>query len=285
MKRIIYSIIKIALPENIIGDRVYFIIMFFVAHRRIPSRKSKLINDYLFYMKFDMKLFDILRQVTSDKFLVKDYINKNTNKLYSIETVDYISDGNDLNKIYYDFDVVLKPSHLSGSIIHLAKNEKLNSEQIKSLKKDLKRNLYNENREHNYRYLRPSIVIEPLLDNIDAMIDYKFFVYNNVVKFIQVDVARFKSHKRSIYLPDWTLTDIEYNYETADVLPRPDLLTEMLQVAQIVSMNFEFIRVDFYNIGRKLYIGELTHCPEQAHGRFRSIDEERKLSQIFFSAP
>ena len=51
-----------------------------------------------------------------------------------------------------------------------------------------------------------------------------------------------------------------YN-EIEDIPPRPMCLDEMLYYSRMMSSPFPFVRVDFYNVGDKLYFGELTFSP------------------------
>ena len=56
----------------------------------------------------------------------------------------------------------------------------------------------------------------------------------------------------------------------------------MIKVAQLLSEPFDFVRVDFFIVGTEFFVGELTHCPESAHGRFKDLQSEKLFSEILF---
>ena len=49
-----------------------------------------------------------------------------------------------------------------------------------------------------------------------------------------------------------------------------------------IAQHFDLVRVDLYRRGDKIYVGELTHCHNQAHGRFETIEQEEAFSRILF---
>ena len=67
----------------------------------------------------------------------------------------------------------------------------------------------------------------------------------------------------------FTFTDASYNrllwetgYHAGGKLPsKPASFEEMLRYAREISAPFPFVRVDFYDIHGKLYVGELTFSP------------------------
>lgn len=91
--------------------------------------------------------------------------------------------------------------------------------------------------------------------------DYKFFVFNGIPAMIQVDSSRFSGHHRRLYSPDWRPLENRNVYPLGPVSPKPDTLETMLKLAAKVGETFDFIRVDFYDVGGKVYFGEITPYP------------------------
>ena len=121
-------------------------------------------------------------------------------------------------------------------------------------------------REWAYGRLDTGIVVEKLLvnhDNPEAGInDYKFFCYNGHAKFIIVDVDRYIEHKRNFYDRDWNDLHITSDCDAIDrEIERPENLEEMLNVAEKLSEDFPYVRVDLYSVDGKVYFGELTFYP------------------------
>ena len=42
----------------------------------------------------------------------------------------------------------------------------------------------------------------------------------------------------------------------------------MLEIVKKLSEDFEYVRVDLYNIDGKIYVGELTFCESSGFGKF-----------------
>lgn len=110
------------------------------------------------------------------------------------------------------------------------------------------------------------IVVEKLLinkENPEAGInDYKFFCYNGHAKYIVVDVDRYIGHKRNFYDRDWNDLHVTSDCEAIDrKIEKPENLDEMLAVAEKLSEDFPYVRVDLYSVDGKVYFGELTFYP------------------------
>jgi len=62
---------------------------------------------------------------------------------------------------------------------------------------------------------------------------------------------------------------------------KPDNFDAMLRVARDISVDFDFVRVDLYSVGDKVYFGELTCTPHQGYGRIDDPDEQRMLDDMW----
>ena len=61
------------------------------------------------------------------------------------------------------------------------------------------------------------------------------------------------------YTTEWEWIPVKQHYPNAgDVLPKPDFLNEMLEIAKTLSEGFPHVRVDLYVEFGKIYFGELT---------------------------
>jgi hypothetical protein len=98
--------------------------------------------------------------------------------------------------------------------------------------------------------------------------DYKFYVIGGAVRFIQVDRGRFAAHTRNLYDTGWRLLEERLTLENHPADPRPPRLQEMIDLTQRLAEPFEFLRVDWYVVGERIYIGELTNYPGAGFERF-----------------
>lgn len=271
-------------PHRPLGDRFFLFIIFVYAHKRIPRRSSKLLNDYLYFLKSSSEILDIIRQYTSDKILVKKFVAERCGEQITLPTLDTFYDINEIDVSALSVPCVLKPAHSSGTVVFVgADREGLAEEDRKKLQASLETCPYTTAREANYKHLRRRIVCEPMLPNGEATKDYKIFCYRGEPKAIQVDSDRHADHKRNLYTTEWEPIYISYNFPIGEWEPAPDILSQILHVSRKLSTDFEFVRVDFFIDQDKFYVVEITHCPESAHGRFESHESEQYFSSLIFS--
>jgi TupA-like ATPgrasp len=109
--------------------------------------------------------------------------------------------------------------------------------------------------------------------------DYKFFMFNGVESFIEVDIGRFKDHKRNMYDASWNRVDFVLRVKPGRDVKKPDNLNEMLSIARKLSEGFSFVRVDLYTIGNRIYFGELTFNPGDASLPFRPVSYDYILGE------
>ena len=93
--------------------------------------------------------------------------------------------------------------------------------------------------------------------------DYKFLVFGGRVGIVQVDTGRSgRRHQRRLYTPDWRPLDVvEPHMAAAPVTPPPVGLPVMTRVAEELGREFDFIRVDLYDVDGTVWFGELTPYP------------------------
>lgn len=282
-RKIIRRILK-HLPQAPLFDRLHNLIFFVYSNHRLPKKEGKLFNDYLYFLKNSQDITDIYRQVTSDKILVKDYVASKIGANYTPKTYGIYSsvDEVDLNKI--EFSCVLKPAHGNGSVIFCsADKQSLTGSERETLQAALKTSPYLTQRERNYMHLRKRLICEEMLPAGKYIKDYKVFCYNGVAKAIQVNSGRQSTTTMNIYDRNWVPIDIYYNSVRGSWEDKPKNFDELLTFAEILSNDFEFVRVDFFLSGNRIFVGELTHLPNSTHGKFGCIDDEKKFSNIIFS--
>lgn len=72
----------------------------------------------------------------------------------------------------------------------------------------------------------------------------------------------FNRPRRNFYSLNWELLPIQINYSAhSQPVERPDQLTEMIEIAKILSSDFLLVRVDLYQIADRALFGESTLTP------------------------
>lgn len=267
------------LPQNRTFDYLVSLLIFVRAHKRLPKVKGGLFNDSLFYLKTTDEILDPLRVYISDKEFVKNYVWKKLGDAYNVPTLGVVHSLKEA--LSYDFPdhCVIKPTHMSGPVIFREHGSAIDYALIE---KWFATNYYLWGREANYRFLKPKLIIEPYIFGKSGVEDYKFFCVNGKPCVIQVDIARHGAHTRNFHAPDWKELPFSATFPRGEPAKRPDNLDEMLEVAAILSKDFNMIRVDLYSDNKTILVGELTNCPGNATMRFIPEGSEKMMTSLLF---
>ena len=121
--------------------------------------------------------------------------------------------------------------------------------------------------EWHYEKIKPRIIIEEYLSDGEHFVpmDYKLFCFNGLdagdVGCIAVDLGRYIDHRRNIYDADFCfLKNVSFNFkqDTETKIVPPKMYTQMREIAHTLAKPFPHVRVDFFVVGERFYIGELT---------------------------
>lgn len=181
---------------------------------------------------------------------------------------------------------VIKTTHGGGgnNVVICHNKEELDFEDLKE-KLSFKEDKVADNgggREWSYYGLKTGIVVEELLVNQEnpqaGVNDYKIFCYNGHAKYIIVDVDRYIGHKRNFYDRNWNNLHVTSDCPGCDrIIEKPENFDQMLAIAEKLSEEFPYVRVDLYNVNGKIYFGELTFYPWSGYTNF----EPDKFDFIF----
>lgn len=140
---------------------------------------------------------------------------------------------------------------------------------IKSLRKQfnkwLKINYGKKTCERHYSSIKPRIIIEKYLGELDSLpTEYKIHCFNGKARSLYVVTGRGKDIRYNNYYIDWTPFDgSQFNgwKKTDYPLNKPENFEEAVKIAEKLSDEFPFVRVDVYIIENKIYISEMTFTP------------------------
>ncbi len=131
------------------------------------------------------------------------------------------------------------------------------------------------------------IIIEELLEddrNADGSIDdYKFMCFNGKFKCLWIDKGRYSDHHRGFW--DENLKFLKGVYSDHDTFDNPPLLPanidEMVKIAEKLSEDFPYARVDLYNIKERIVFGEITFYPWSGYVKFTPDAFDYQLGAFF----
>ena len=138
-------------------------------------------------------------------------------------------------------------------------------ETRKQFNKWLKTNYGKKTIELHYSPIKPRIIIEKYIGELDDLpVEYKIHVFNGVAKSLYVVTGRGKDIRYNNYYIDWKPFDgSQFNgwKKTDYELEKPQNWGEMVKIAEKIGEKFPFVRVDLYNINGKIYFSEMTFTP------------------------
>ena len=142
----------------------------------------------------------------------------------------------------------------------------------------------NSGREWAYGPGKHRVIIEEFLKDNESgeLPDYKFMCFNGVVKYVVYDCERFIDHKRAIYDRDWNYIDVETDCkEKENSVPKPEGFEKMRTIAETLSKEFPYVRVDLYWANGKVYFGEMTFYPWSGYVQFTPDEFDFTLGKEF----
>lgn len=185
----------------------------------------------------------------------------------------------------FEGEYILKANHNSGPNFIIEKDKKFDKFQIiNQLKNQLKIPYGTLKHEWAYGKIKKRrVVVEKLLRDEDGKIpkDYKFHMVYGKCIFIQVDFDRFIAHSRTLYDKDWNYIPATLKFKQGPMAPRPKNLERMLSLAEKLSKKFDYIRVDLYDVGYNVFLGEMTHYPGSGMERFTPQDFDFEFGKFW----
>jgi len=260
-----------ALLLKSLPDKLYLGYQYFRRHKKIINFK----NPQTFNQKIQwLKLYyhNQLLKILTDKYEVRKYVTKIIGPEILINLINTYDKVDEINWSELPDQFVMKLTHGSGWNILCRHKKELNIYKVKKrLSAWMKKDFYIYQREWAYKKLKPRIICEQFIsdDRGEPPADYKFFCFNGVPKLIQVDSDRYISHHRGLYDLEWNRLPFSLKYPASknNVEP-PENLNEMIQIAERLSVNLPFVRVDLYSLNNKMYFGEMTIYPGGGLERF-----------------
>lgn len=237
----------------------------------IMGKKLNLDNPVTYNEKLQwLKLYDRKPEYTKmvDKYEAKKYVADIIGEEYIIPTLGVWDNVNDIDFDALPNQFVLKCTHDSGGIVICKDKAELDIENAKNtLNHFLNRNFYSVHREWPYKDVQPRIIAEKYMEDESGkdLKDYKFFCFNGEPKLLYISegLSDHSTAKISFADMDYNIAEFKRNdFKPFDELPKkPINFEKMKELAKVLSKDRAFIRVDFYEINKKIFFGELTFFP------------------------
>lgn len=180
---------------------------------------------------------------------------------------------------------ILKPNNGSGGHVYCRNKSNFDLEYAKAY---LKENLQRAEHyffEPHYLQIKPLIFAEELLDLGEGKVltDYKFTcIKGEIVDVFLAGENALGQRKYATVDENWNVLPYTKSEYLMDSLPpKPRHLSEMIEYAKILSEDFTFVRVDFYEYQDHVYFSELTFSPWGGYMYSYTDEAIKMLGKLF----
>lgn len=228
----------------------------------------------------------ILNQLV-DKYGVKSYVKEKVGSHILNDTIGVYDKVSDIDFKSLPNQFVIKGVHGFHFNLIVKDKSQLNLFQSKYLlRKWMSKNqYYRGGMEWAYKDVKPRLLVEKYLEEMGKEIlnDYKFFCFDGVPKFVQVDLERGINNYRCYYDMQWRKQKFytEQNPFYTGEVKKPSNFEEMKDVASKLSKKLPFVRVDLYSIEGRTVFGEMTFYPTDARKKFLPEEYNRIIGDYF----
>ncbi len=249
---------------KLLPDRLYLQLLYYKHFRKfIDFNNPRTFNEKLQWLKLNDR--QPIYTTLVDKLKMKDWLKSKVGDGYTIPTLGVWDKPEDIEFDKLPNQFVLKWNHDSGSIVICKDKENFDkAEAIAKLRHGAQFNGFWYGREWPYLNVPPKVFAEPYMEDsaTHELRDYKVFTFNGEAKLLLIASERQKpgvDTKFDFYDMNLEHVDMRNQHENAAIPPEPpQSFPIMKELAEKISKGFVHLRVDFYEVDGKVYIGELT---------------------------
>ncbi len=251
---------------RLLPDKLYLSIKFYKAFGRWPNwKKPQTFSEKLQWLK----LYDRKPKYTTmvDKYAVKKYVADIIGEDYVIPTLGIWGKPEDIEWDKLPNQFVLKTTHGGGNEGVAICRDKATFDRKKAvrlLNESLKTDLYTVWREWPYKNVPKRIIAEKYIEpkpDIEDLTGYKFLCFDGEVKGLFVTKGRQnpdEEFKGDLFV-DFNHLPFKREQDYAKIVSKkPKSFELMKKVAEQLSKGKSHIRIDLYDLGEKMFFGELT---------------------------
>lgn len=281
-KIVLYLIYKMPLP--FINDESFLKLKY----NLILNKKLNLDNPMTFNEKLQwLKLYDHNDNYTMmvDKYKVRNYISEMIGEEYLIPLIGVYNDYEEIDFDSLPNQFVIKPNHTSGDVFICKDKNDINHKALrKMINKWLKKDYYLIHREWPYKNVERKIIIEKYMkdNSTNELTDYKVMCFNGKTKNIFTCTDRYTDGLKVTFFDlNWNKLPFSRHYPSSKKeISKPKNLDIMIELSEKLAKNIPFVRVDWYEINKKLYFGELTFYPGSGYEEFTPEVWDEKLGEM-----
>jgi hypothetical protein len=283
-----------------------------LARCRKARRNPRTFNEKLLYkMVWDRRPILV---TYADKVAAADYIERRLGPGYTPDRHLVTDDLGAVDRYGLPQNFVVKNSHLSGGVVVVfdradpsvelqAPADVYERRAVRPENLDWNRlvdvseawlettfvNALNPCGEWMYAEVPPRLVIEELVLGPAGALpdDLRFFVFNGTCRVIRTACGIVGGGKTiDHFWPDWSPIDVTFldpqRVPRASPTPsRPERLSEMIELAETLASETDFLRVDMFDTPDRIVVGELTSFPSAGNGRWDPPDLDLQMGDFW----
>lgn len=236
-----------------------------------------------------LKIYDctFLKTFCADKIAIHNYCKSKLNEDICIPILGIYDKIEEIDFSKLPNKFVIKYNFGSTYNVIVKDKSKLNLNEIKKKFEFWKNDNYSfKSIELQYLNIPKKIFIEEYKENKghSDLTDYKIFCFNGQPKFVQLIADRNSNKITNHYDVNWNYCDLwERNDIKSDknvIIEKPKTFNQMLLYAEKLSKDFKFVRIDFYEIEDKTYLGEMTFTPNAGFYNFKNENADFILGEM-----
>ena len=253
--------------------------------REIDLQHPQTLNEKIQWLKLNER--HDYYPVCADKYAMKKWVaDLLGTEEYNVPVIYHTPDWRKITpETVNQFPCIVKPNHSSHDYMILRSKEEVNWKQLRRRCRFwLKRDYHVESQEWQYKDIPRQIVVEPLLETKEGKIpnDYKLNYLNGKLEFVYVSYDREGINARCVFDKSWKVIPFYWGnsnqkeYVPCPVdIPAPESFEKMKEIGAKIAQFFKYVRVDFYDVDGKLYVGEITLHHGGGFDKFRPQEYDR----------
>lgn len=231
----------------------------------------------------------------ADKISVRDFVKKKIGEEYLIPLINiegkyYFENAKEIDFSKLPSKFVLKCNHGSHMNIVVKNKNLLSKKDIKIIKQKLNKWLkidytFYVSLETQYSKIKHYIYIEQYITFPTPARDYKFMCFHGKCHYFWINENCLDEKRETCTTFDSDLKIAPFNMNVGfrkDISDKslPPNIKEMIKIAEILALDFIFVRVDLYNNNGQILFGELTFNSAAGYDAPYPIEYDLELGKL-----
>ncbi len=223
---------------------------------------------------------------TADRVAARAYIEGKVGPGRLPDLLAVMEQPEDIRTLTLPQQYVAKATH-GSQMVHIVRHDSAAERETIVTKghRWLRTDYWKRHGEWAYRDIPKRVIIEAFLGGPDdpPPDDWKFYCIGGRVEIACIDLDRFTNHKRNFYDRDGRQLDLALNhrYGPGPETPVPPTWSALVAMAETLAADFDFVRVDLFDLARGIVVGELTHYPAAGLLVFDPPEWDRRLGDAW----